>query len=160
MENYFPKQDSVLVVENRGRTNDSMPYAEKFTYSFIPFHPVAVTSEMVGTSIEELYMHNFATARNWESGRMIDFPQEVVLRTDFRAYFKYILLKAKANRPIEEVEIWISDGIFGQFHEVEYRKIGKAKNIDEDGQTIKVDGIGNFLKLIFTAKPKKTKEKS
>ena len=117
MENYFPEQDRVLIVDSKNN------YPNRKLYEFIPFHPVCVTSEMVGTTIEELLHHNFPSKRSWECSRLCDFPQELVVRLNYRSHMKYILIRAKINRPIEIVDIYTSDGVYGNFNDVEYRKI-------------------------------------
>ena len=144
--NYFPEGDRITTFLD----------GTKKSYEFLPFHPVSVTSEMVGTSIEELLMHNFPTKRSWECSRLCDFPQEVIVRMNFRCHFKYICVKTKVYRPIPELDLYIGDGISGSFVDCEYRKLGKVQNINEEGMNIKVDGIGNYLKLVFTKAALKT----
>lgn len=117
-ENYFPEQDRILVVDNK---NIEEPRKQ---YEFIPFSPVSISSEMVGTSIEELSMHNFPSKRSWECSRMCNFPQELIIRLNYRSHMKYIILRAKINRPIQEVDVYIADGIYGNFNDSEYRKVG------------------------------------
>lgn len=117
MENYFPEQERVLVVENKSM------YPNKQTYEYLPFHPVCVTSEMIGTSVEELLLHNFPNKRSWECSRLCDFPQELIVRLNYRSHMKYILIKAKIGRPIDLVEIYTADGVYGNFNDCSYRKI-------------------------------------
>jgi centrosomal protein CEP104 len=138
--NYFPEKDRIIETNDKNSTN---------SYEFLTYHPVCVTSEMVGTSIEELLMHNFPTKRSWECSRLCSFPQELIVRLDHRSHMKFILLKAKINRPIQELDIFIGDGIHGNFNDVEYRKVAIHTQINDEGVTIKVDGIGNYLKLAF-----------
>lgn len=137
--NYFPEGDKVTAIKE----------GKKKTYEFIPFHPVSVSSEMIGTSVEELLMHNFPTKRSWECSRLCEFPQELVIRMNFRSHIKYLILKSKIYRPIPELDIYIGDGVAGNFIDCEYRKLGKVSNIDENGMNLKVDGIGSYLKLVF-----------
>jgi hypothetical protein len=164
-ENYFPAQDKILAIEKvwnnqKWNTNNNFhpdTTLKKF-YEFLPYHPVSVTSEMIGTSIEELLIHNFPTKRSWECSRLCNFPQELVIRLNYRSHMKFVIIKSKINKPIQEVELYIADGITGNFNDNEYRKLAKAKMINEEGRTIKVDGIGNYLKLVFTRPPFKTIE--
>jgi hypothetical protein len=116
MENYFLEQDRVLVVQNKLNQN-------KQTYEYLPFHPVCVTSEMIGTSVEELLLHNFPNKRSWECSRLCDFPQELIVRLNYRSHMKYILIRAKVSRPIDLVEIYTADGVYGNFNDCSYRKI-------------------------------------
>ena len=93
--NYFPEHDRVIEVRDK---NNNF----KQTYEFLTFHPVSVTSEMVGTSIDELLMHNFPTKKSWENSRLSSFPQEIIIRLNYRSHMKYVLIKAKVSRPIPE----------------------------------------------------------
>lgn len=140
---YFPEQDRVLEINNAHSGLTA-------SYEFIPFHPVCVTSTMVGTSIEELMMHNFPNKKSWECSRLCNFPQEVIIRLNYRSHMKYILLKSKINKFIQEADIFVGDGVYGNFNDTEYRKVSTAKYINHEGSTIKVDGIGNYLKIVFT----------
>ena len=166
-QDYFLEQDKMLVVDKAfplyNGEKPGLPldynYNEKY-YEFIPFQPVAASSEMVGTSVEELLMHNFPTKRCWECSRLCAFPQEVVFRLNYRSHIKYCLLRAKINRPIEEVYVYIGDGITGGFNDCQYIKYGTAKNVTENGMTIKLDGIGNYIKLYFPRASTKTNEKN
>ena len=69
---------------------------------------------------------------------------------------KYVLVRAKLSRAIPSVDIYIADGVYGNFNDTEYRKVGSSKNITDEGDTIKIDGIGNYLKLVFTKGNMKT----
>jgi centrosomal protein CEP104 len=149
--NYFPEQDRVTEISKKSHSK-----TEKKVYEFLLFHPVCASSEMVGTSIEELLIHNYPNKRSWECSRICNFPQEVILRLDYRSHLKYVMLRAKVNRPIQEVELHIADGVEGNFNDATYRKIGTGKFITEEAQTVKVDGIGNYLKIVFTKPSLKT----
>ena len=105
-------------------TDEDYKYPKRYSYEFIPFHPVAVTSEMLGTSTEELVMHNFPNKRSWECTRLCNFPQEMVHRLNYRSHIKYVLLRAKPHRPINGVIILIADGVGGNFNDLEYRQVG------------------------------------
>ncbi len=123
----FPEEDRVLVMLRKNvheDIEDEYKYPKKYSYEFISFVPVAVTSEMIGTSIEELVMHNYPNKRSWECSRLCKFPQEIVLRFNYRSHLKYVLLRAKPNRPINGALIYIADGVGGNFNDLEYRKIG------------------------------------
>jgi hypothetical protein len=120
MENYFPEQDRVLVVDSNSKKNE-LPSRQ--LYEFLPFQPVCVSSEMVGTSVEELLIHNFPSKRSWECSRLCNFPQELVVRLNHRSHMKYILIRAKISRPIEELDIYAADGVHGNFNDAEYRKL-------------------------------------
>lgn len=128
-KDYFVEQDNYIVVEkiNRNFNNKdkikSYFEAQKQFYEYVPFHPVCASSEMVGTSIEELINHNYPSKRSWECSRLSDFPQEIILRLNYRSHIKYILLKSKPNRPIPELNIMVADGISGNFNDSEYRKV-------------------------------------
>lgn len=161
---YFHEQDAIMEISKplydgkNWRQKDENELPKKQFYEFLPFHPVSVTSEMSGTSVEELYMHNYPSKRSWETSRMGVFPQELIVRLNYRSHIKYILLRSKVNRPIPEVLFYIGDGIGGSFIDAEFRKIGQHVNINEEGVTIKVDGIGNYFKLVFPKQPRKTLE--
>lgn len=144
LEDYFPEEHTVLQV-NPQPIND----LQKQYFEFIPFHPVSTTSEMVGTTIEELLQHNYPTKTSWENSRFGNYPEEIVIRLNHRSEIKYILLRSKIDRPIPKVELYLGDGVFGNFNDTKYFKLANAININEESSTIKVDGIGNFLKLVF-----------
>lgn len=154
--NFFPEKDRTNTMQFNGSSIISCNSTQK--YEFISYHPVAVTSEMVGTSIEELLMHNFPTKRSWESSRLGSFPQELIIRLNYRSHMKFLTIKAKVSRPIDELEIFTADGIDGGFSDSLYRKVSKCCNINEEGSTIKIDGIGNYLKLVFPKASRKTQE--
>lgn len=162
---YFQDQDTILEISKplfNGKDwrvqRDEHELPKKQFYEFIPFHPVSVTSEMVGTSVEELFQHNYPSKRSWENSRMGSYPQELIVRLNHRSHIKYILLRAKINRPIPEAVFYLGDGVGGSFHDTEFRKFGKIEGVNEEGATIKVDGIGNYFKIIFTKAPIKTLE--
>lgn len=170
LEDYFPLQDTVLenneherneapkeeedeakVLEDQGVITPSrQPEIIKQCYEFIPYHPVSVSSEMVGTNIEELLMHNFPTRTSWENSRLANYPEEVILRLNHRSHVKYILIRAKAKRPIPHTDIYIGDGVVGNFNDTSYTKIASANNITEDCRTIKGEGIGNYIRIVMT----------
>jgi hypothetical protein len=118
-KNNFQELDRLLVVET-----NKVEEPKKSLYEFLPFHPACVSSEMVGTSIEELLMHNFPSKRSWECSRLCNFPQELIIRLNYRSHMKYVVLKAKPNRPIPELEIHTADGVYGNFNDSEYTKVG------------------------------------
>ena len=133
MYDYFQEQDSLLVIDNMNplynksklKSNDHYDeheFPKKQFYEFLPFHPVTVSSEMVGTSVEELLHHNYPSKRSWENSRMCEFPQELIVRLEHRSHVKFVILRSKVNRPIQEVNIYIGDGIYGNFNDTEYRK--------------------------------------
>ena len=155
--NYFPQHDRLMEITKKNNTNNQHE-SDKKVYEFLSFHPVCTSSEMIGTSIEELLMHNYPTKRSWECSRLCDFPQELIIRLDSRSHLKYVLIRAKQNRPIQEIELHIGDGVEGNFNVASYRRMNKGKFINDEPQTIKVDGIGNYLKLIFTKPSLKTLE--
>ena len=153
LENYFPQEDNVLQVNNNLNSyqNNNNIHNDQFRqfYEFIPYHPVSTSSEMVGTTIEELLMHNFPTKNSWENSRLGNYPEEVIVRLNHRSDIKFVLLRAKINRPIPICEIYIGDGIYGNFNDTKYIKLKTVYNVTEDGITIPVDGIGNYIKLVF-----------
>ena len=161
---YFHEQDTLLEVSRPmyngkdWRQVDENELPKKQFYEFIPFHPASVTSEMVGTSVEELFQHNYPSKRSWECSRMGVFPQELIVRLNQRSHVKYVILRAKINRPIPEVILYMGDGVTGSYNDCEFRKLANIVGINEEGSTIKVDGIGNYFKLVFTKQPKKTLE--
>ena len=92
---YFHEQDTLLEVSRPmyngkdWRQVDENELPKKQFYEFIPFHPASVTSEMVGTSVEELFQHNYPSKRSWECSRMGVFPQELIVRLNQRSHVKY-----------------------------------------------------------------------
>ena len=158
LENYFPNQDTVLQIDTISPSLQTNAHNDQLRqyYEFIPYHPVSVSSEMVGTTIEELLMHNFPTKNSWENSRLGQYPEEVIMRMNHRSHIKFVLLRAKINRPIPSVDLYIGDGVFGNFNDTQYMKVATARNVTEEGSTIKVDGIGNYIKLVFTKGNMKT----
>jgi hypothetical protein len=143
LEDFFPEENNVLEV------NETPNDMRRQYFEFIPFHPVSTTSEMVGTTIEELLQHNFPTKNSWENSRFARYPEEIVIRLNHRSEIRFILLRAKVDRPIPMVEIYIGDGVYGNFNDTKYLKLTSAKNVTENGTTLKVEGIGNFIKIVF-----------
>ena len=143
LEDFFPEENNVLEV------NETPNDMRRQYFEFIPFHPVSTTSEMVGTTIEELLQHNFPTKNSWENSRFARYPEEIVIRLNHRSEIRFILLRAKVDRPIPMVEIYIGDGVYGNFNDTKYIKLTSAKNVTENGTTLKVEGIGNFIKIVF-----------
>ena len=151
LENYFPEQDTVVKMDQiipSLQTNTQNDRIRQY-FEFIPYHPVSVSSEMVGTTIEELLMHNFPTKNSWENSRLGNFPEEVIVRLNHRSDLKFIIIRSKINRPIPQLDIYLGDGIVGNFNDTKYVKLKSEYNITEEGRTIAIDGIGNFVKLSF-----------
>ena len=149
---FFPEEKTLLKVKES--PNDM----RRNFYEFIPFHPVSTTSEMVGTTIEELLQHNCPTKNSWENSRFARYPEIIIIRLDHRADIKFVLLRAKENRPIPKVDIYIGDGVYGNFNDSKYVKLISARNITEKGATLKVEGIGNFIKIVFPCGNEKTQK--
>ena len=80
----------------------------------------------------------------------------MVVRLNFRAEVSHVILMAKENRFIPEVEIQIGDGISGSFEDVEYRLGNKGDNITTAPKQINTFGIGSYVKVVFTKQPDKT----
>ena len=97
----------------------------KSLFTWVPFTCVAASSEMQGTSLEDLSMITFEPhVRSWECARYCKFPQEVVIRLNYRSEIAHLILMAKEDRFLPEVEVWIGDGVSGSFLDVEYRLAG------------------------------------
>ena len=143
LEDFFPEENNVLEV------NETPNDMRRQYFEFIPFHPVSTTSEMVGTTIEELLQHNFPTKNSWENSRFARYPEEIVVRLNHRSEIRFILLRAKVDRPIPRVDIYIGDGVYGNFNDTKYLRLISAQNVTENGVTLKVEGIGNFIKIVF-----------
>ena len=147
IEDYFPEENNILQLGASPEPEKNGMQRQYF--EFIPFHPVSTTSEMVGTTIEELLQHNFPTKNSWENSRFGKYPEEIVIRLNHRSEVRFVLLRAKVDRPIPKVEIYLGDGVYGNFNDTKYLKLSSAQNITEQGATIKVDGVGNFIKIVF-----------
>lgn len=75
----------------------------KSRFTWVQFHAVGSTSELEGTSLEELELNNFEPSdRCWECGMYSEFPQEICIRLNFRAEIAHVILMAKENRFIPE----------------------------------------------------------
>ena len=97
----------------------------KSMFTWVPFTAVAASSEMQGTSLEDLSLISFEPqTRTWECARYCAFPQEIVVRLSYRCEIAHVVLMAKEDRFIPEVEILIGDGMSGSFMDVEYRQAG------------------------------------
>ena len=153
IEDYFPEESKIIQIGDQistpEQTPTNYPSKQRQYFEFIPFHPVSVTSEMVGTTIEELLQHNFVNKNSWENSRFGHFPEELVVRLNHRSEVRFVLLRAKPDRPIPKIEIYLGDGVFGNFNDTKYVKLATHYNITEEGATVKVEGIGNFIKLVF-----------
>ena len=149
LEDFFPEESNVLEIGEPSPFTNKTNDRQRQYFEFIPFHPVSATSEMVGTTIEELLQHNFPTKNSWENSRFARYPEEIVIRLNHRSEVRFVLIRAKVDRPIPKVDIYLGDGIYGNFNDTKYLKLSSAQNVTEKGSTIKVEGIGNFLKIVF-----------
>ena len=97
----------------------------KSLFTWTPFTAVAASSEMQGTSLEDLSLITFEPqVRTWECARYCNYPQEIVIRLNYRSEIAHLILMAKEDRFIPEAEIHIGDGMSGSFLDVEYRLAG------------------------------------
>ena len=149
LEDYFPEENNVLELGQLSPFTYQANDRQRQYFEFIPFHPVSTTSEMVGTTIEELLQHNFPTKNSWENSRFARYPEEIVIRLNHRSEVRFVLLRAKIDRPIPKIDIYLGDGVYGNFNDTKYLKLSSVQNVTEKGATVKVEGIGNFLKLVF-----------
>ena len=149
LEDYFPEENNVLELGELSPFTYQANDRQRQYFEFVPFHPVSTTSEMVGTTIEELLQHNFPTKNSWENSRFARYPEEIVVRLNHRSEVRFILLRAKIDRPIPQLDIYLGDGVYGNFNDTKYLKLSSVQNVTEKGATVKVEGIGNFLKLVF-----------
>ena len=145
IEDYFPEESKMIQIGDPmttpEQTQNDFPSKQRQYFEFIPFHPVSATSEMVGTTIEELLQHNFPTKNSWENSRFAHYPEEIVIRLNHRSDIRFVLIRAKIDRPIPKLEIYLGDGVFGNFNDTKYVKLATHYNITEQGATIKVEGI-------------------
>ena len=149
LEDFFPEENNVLELAEPFTYDIKGNDKQRQYFEFIPFHPVSATSEMVGTTIEELLQHNFPTKNSWENSRFARYPEEIVVRLNHRSEVRFILLRSKVDRPIPRAEIYLGDGVYGNFNDTKYIKLSSTQNVTEKGATLKVDGIGNFIKIVF-----------
>jgi len=96
----------------------------KQNFNWIPFQPVACSSEEKGTSIENLSYTQMSTVKSWESSKTGEFPVEIVFRLNMRAELSYIVIASKKEKVIPECQFQIGDGLAGSFLDVEYRNAG------------------------------------
>ena len=147
----------ILEPKRKERLEREINRNAKSRFTWIQFHAVGSTSEMEGTSLEELELNNFEPSeRSWEWGVYSEFPQEVWVRLNFRAEIAHVILMAKEDRFIPEWEILIGDGISGSFVDAEYRIGGVGEQISNVPKQINTFGIGSYLKIVFTKQPSKT----
>jgi len=64
------------------------------------------------------------TTATWECARYCQYPVELVLKLDYRCEVAHVVLCAKEDRYIPEVELHVGDGLSNHFLDVEYRKAG------------------------------------
>ena len=116
IEDYFPEESKMIQIGDPmttpERTQNDFPSKQRQYFEFIPFHPVSATSEMVGTTIEELLQHNFPTKNSLENSRFAHYPEEIVIRLNHRSDKRFVLIRAKIDRPIPKLEIYLGDGVF------------------------------------------------
>lgn len=147
----------LLEPKRRERIEREINRNAKSRFTWVQFHAVGATSEMEGTSLEELELNNFEPSdRSWECGMYSEFPQEVCIRLNFRAEIAHVILMAKEDRFIPECEILIGDGISGSFIDAEYRVGGIGEQISNVPKQINTFGIGGYIKIVFTKQPAKT----
>ena len=78
----------------------------KSLFTWIPFSCVAASSEMQGTSLEDLSMITFEpSTKTWECARYASFPQEIVIRLNYRSEIAHVMIMAKEDRFIPDVEV-------------------------------------------------------
>mmetsp|Transcript_19717 Transcript_19717/g.36321 ORF Transcript_19717/g.36321 Transcript_19717/m.36321 type:complete len:710 (-) Transcript_19717:6079-8208(-) len=123
---------------------------------WVGYTPIAASSEATGTSLQELANTESGSTKSWESGRFVKFPQEIVIRLDYRVDLAHILISAKPDRVIPDVEVCVGDGLYGSFVDADYRFAGKGELITTQRKQLPVMGIGSFLKFIFNKAPPKT----
>jgi centrosomal protein CEP104 len=125
-------------------------------FCWIGYTPIAASSEAAGTSLQELANTETGSAKSWESGRFVKYPQEVVIRLDHRVELAHVLIASKPDRIIPDIEICVGDGLYGSFVDADYRFAGKGELIATQRKQVPVMGIGSFLKFIFNKAPSKT----
>lgn len=97
----------------------------KSLFTWVPFTSVAASSEMQGTSLEDLSMITFEPqTKSWECARYCKYPQEIVIRLNYRCEVAHVIVMAKEDRFIPAVEVHIGDGVSGSFMDVDYRLAG------------------------------------
>ena len=95
LEDFFPEESNVLEIGEPSPFTNKTNDRQRQYFEFIPFHPVSATSEMVGTTIEELLQHNFPTKNSWENSRFARYPEEIVIRLNHRSEVRFVLIRAK-----------------------------------------------------------------
>lgn len=93
-------------------------------YGWQNFHIVACSSEEFGTHVELISTQPYATNQSWESSRTAEFPVDIVIRFHSRVELEHIVMSAKNDKNIPEVEFHIGDGLSGSFLDVQYRLAG------------------------------------
>jgi len=94
--------------------------------------------------------------RAWECARYATFPQEIVIRLNYRCEVAHIVVMSKEDRFIPEIETYIGDGMSGSFQDVDYRLAGKCSSVSTSVKQIDTLGIGTYLKVVFLKQPPKT----
>ena len=122
--------------------------------TWVNYVGVAASSEGPGTSVGNLSSNEKYSSASWESGRFSEFPVEVVVQLNHRTQLSHLVVSSKPEKVIPELEVYVGDGLYGSFVDSNYHFAGKTEFITQQSKQVSIYGIGNFLKLVFTKKPK------
>lgn len=75
---------------------------------------------------------------------------------DFRCEIAHLVVSAKEDRFVPEIEVLIGDGPGGTYMDMEYRQAGVGYNIATAAKQVDTLGIGSYIKVIFKRPPPKT----
>lgn len=125
-------------------------------FGWIPYHVVSCSSEEYGTSIDSLTSTEQSKNSAWECERLAQFPVVIIQRFHYRIELDYLILESKNHYHIPHVEMFQGDGLSGSFMDVDYRKSGEARDINETIVQTKCYGIGSYLKLVFDERPNRS----
>ena len=91
----------------------------------------------------------------WETARFCAWPQEVVIKLDYRAQLQHIMIMSKENREIPLCTFYVGDAA-GNFVDCVFRKAGTGGSIDWlTAKQFELFGIGNYIKIVIPKPPQR-----
>ena len=128
-------------------------------FRFVEFQPVAQTSTRPGS----LYEHQSSAQMNyyvdrlglfsWESHPYVKFPQDLVLKLEFRTEVTHVLMQADQEKEVNGLQIYIGDQVSLEddtVSEIQFRLAGQATKVTS-GEPVKIElfGLGTHLRFVF-----------
>lgn len=97
---------------------------------------------------------------SWESSAHCSFPQELVLKLEFRSEVSHIILQADLEKEVSDLKIYIGDQISREdesVSNVQFRLAGVANHVNAgEPQKVELFGMGTHLRFVFGSPDQRT----